>query len=175
MVRSDRETGADAAGGPGIDPSIGLCHCGALRKASRKISLLYDAALAPHGIKVTQRSILNHIAGAGAPAINELAAAMVMDAGAMTRSLRPLEREGWVQSLADPKDRRFRHVVLTEAGKQKLAETAAAWALAHDSFQYAFGDDADADALKMLLARIITRDFSDAFTSHAHSRRAARA
>ncbi|MGC1301978.1 MAG: MarR family transcriptional regulator, partial [Caulobacteraceae bacterium] len=102
---------------------------------------------------------------AGAPTINELAAAMVMDAGALTRTLRPLERDGWVQSLTDPKDRRFRHVVLTEAGKQKLAETAATWEQAHDAFRRAYGEDAD--ALKTSLARIITREFSDAFTAHA--------
>src|ERR1700742_2652691 len=114
MARSDREMGAGTAGGGGGDPSIGLCHFGARRKGGRAASLLYDAALAPFGIKTTQRSILNHIAGAGAPTINELAAALVMDAGALTRTLRPLERDGWVQSLTDPKDRRFRHVVLTE-------------------------------------------------------------
>ena len=34
------------------------CNCTALRKASRRISQLYDTALAPSGLKTTQRAIL---------------------------------------------------------------------------------------------------------------------
>jgi hypothetical protein len=34
------------------------CNCTALRKASRRISQLYEAALAPSGIKAMQRAIL---------------------------------------------------------------------------------------------------------------------
>ena len=37
------------------------CHCAAIRKASRRISQLYDAALAPSGLKTTQRAILAQI------------------------------------------------------------------------------------------------------------------
>ena len=37
------------------------CHCTALRKASRRISQLYDVALAPSGLKTTQRAILAQI------------------------------------------------------------------------------------------------------------------
>jgi hypothetical protein len=37
------------------------CTCGSLRKASRRISQFYDAALAPVGIKSTQFSILAEV------------------------------------------------------------------------------------------------------------------
>jgi len=40
----------------------GRCNCTALRKASRRISQLYDAALAPSGLKITQRAILAQVA-----------------------------------------------------------------------------------------------------------------
>ena len=41
--------------------SEGRCHCTELRKASRRISQLYDTALAPSGLKTTQRAILAEI------------------------------------------------------------------------------------------------------------------
>ena len=43
-----------------------ICHGAALRKATRRVSQLYDAVLAPCGLKVSQHSILSHIARAGA-------------------------------------------------------------------------------------------------------------
>jgi hypothetical protein len=43
----------------------GQCRCTPLRKASRRVSQLYDAILAPCGLRTTQRAILNHISRAG--------------------------------------------------------------------------------------------------------------
>lgn len=138
--------------------SIGLCSCSALRKASRRISQLYDEALGTYGIKVTQRSMLEHIAKAGAPSISELADAMAMDRSVMTRNLQPLEREGWVKALVDPNDRRSRHVVLTAAGQAKLVETFGAWRKAQAGFERAFGRAAAAD-LRGTLRLVASDDF----------------
>ena len=46
---------------------VSRCNCTALRKASRRVSQLYDTALAPSGLKTTQRTILAQI-GLGASA-----------------------------------------------------------------------------------------------------------
>jgi DNA-binding MarR family transcriptional regulator len=138
--------------------SIGLCNCSALRKATRRISQLYDEALGSYGIKVTQRSILEHIAQAGAPSVSELADAMAMDRSVMTRNLQPLEREGWVKALVDPNDRRSRHVVLTAAGQAKLVETFDAWKTAQAGFERAFGRAAAAD-LRTALRLVASDDF----------------
>ena len=48
----------DQPAGPGKGSG---CNCTALRKASRRISQLYDTALAPSGLKTTQRAILAQI------------------------------------------------------------------------------------------------------------------
>src|SRR5271155_138943 len=95
----------------------GSCNCTALRKASRRMSQLYDEALAPCGLRTTQRAILNHIKRAGTPGMGELAEALVMDRGALAHNLKPLERDGFLQVRVDPKDRRNRIVILTTAGK----------------------------------------------------------
>jgi DNA-binding transcriptional ArsR family regulator len=68
------------------------CSCTALRKASRRISQLYDAALAPSGLKTTQRAILAQIRRSEPTTVGNLAEALVMDAGALAHTLKPLER-----------------------------------------------------------------------------------
>ena len=144
------------------DLSIGLCNCSALRKAARRVSLLYDEALAPYGIKVTQRSILEHVAKAERPSVSELADAMAMDRSAMTRNLQPLEREGWIKLLVNKEDRRSRFVALTASGEAKLGETFHAWKRAQASFERVFGQTEAAD-LRTTLRVVASQDFVDAY------------
>ena len=87
------------------------------------MSQLYDAILAPSGLRTTQRAILNHIARAGAPSVGELAADLVVDRGALAHNLKPLERDGYVQQDVDLHDRRNRVISLTEEGRAKLRES----------------------------------------------------
>ena len=139
-----------------------LCHCTALRKASRRVSQLYDSALEPYGLRITQRAILNQIARSGTPMIGELAEALVMDRGALAHNLKPLERDGLVEVRVDPKDRRNRLIVLTTAGKRKLEETAAAWKRAQDDFEKAFGV-AKSPSLRKALEFIVSDEFAAPF------------
>lgn len=92
------------------------CHCTALRKASRCISQLYDAVLAPSGLKTTQRAILAQIQRSEPTTVGNLAEALVVDAGALAHTLEPLERDRLVSIDVDPEDRRNRVTKLTPAG-----------------------------------------------------------
>jgi DNA-binding MarR family transcriptional regulator len=168
--KAPSERSAPPPGGVVPSLSIGLCNCSALRKASRRVSQLYDEALGVYGIKVTQRSILEHIARAGAPTVSELADAMTMDRSAMTRNLQPLEREGWVKPLVDAKDRRSRHMVLTVTGQAKLVETFDAWKIAQAGFERAFGQAAATD-LRDTLGQVASDDFVHAYRAHVASAR----
>ena len=138
------------------------CNCTALRKASRRISHLYDSALEPCGLRTTQRSILIQIARSGAPSLGELAEALVMDRGALTHNLKPLERDGLLEINVDPQDRRNRQVELTAKGRKKLEESARLWKGAQDGFETAFGA-AKSAALREALAYVVSEDFAAAF------------
>src|SRR5271169_5500895 len=116
----------------------GSCNCTALRKASRRVSQLYDDALAPCGLRTTQRAILNHVLRAGTPLIGELAESLVMDRGALAHNLKPLLRDGLIQIVSSKTDRRNRLVALTRAGHSKLAESEALWARAQSCFEATF-------------------------------------
>jgi DNA-binding MarR family transcriptional regulator len=145
---------------PPLEPSP--CNGTALRKATRRVSQLYDAVLAPCGLRSTQRSILVHIARAGAPAIGGLAAALVMDRSALAHNLKPLERDGLVAVVVATTDKRSRLVKLTARGEAKLNESTELWAVAQNRFEAAFGVD-EARALRRTLALIASTEFTNAF------------
>jgi DNA-binding MarR family transcriptional regulator len=106
--------------GPRLARAENRCNCTALRKASRRVSQLYDEALASCGLRVTQLAILNQILRMGTPAMGELAQALVMDRGALAHNVKPLERDGLIAAAADPADRRNRLIALTRAGRRKI-------------------------------------------------------
>jgi DNA-binding MarR family transcriptional regulator len=142
-----------------------LCNCTALRKATRRVSQLYDSALEPCGLRTTQRAILNHIARSGTPPLGELAESLVMDRGALTHNLKPLERDGLVEVHVDPDDRRNRLVALTAAGRAKLAESEPLWKRAQAGFETAFGA-AKSASLRKALEYLVSEDFVVAFGDH---------
>jgi DNA-binding MarR family transcriptional regulator len=143
-------------------PEAGICNGTALRKATRRVSQLYDAVLAPSGLRGTQRSILVHIARGDTPTMGALAAALVLDRSALAHNLKPLERDGLVAILVDPADKRSRLVALTALGTAKLQESMGLWREAQRRFETAFGSD-EAGALRAALATIASPEFTRAF------------
>ena len=140
------------------------CSCTALRKATRRISQLYDAALAPSGLKTTQRAILAQISRAEPSTVGDLAEALIMDSGGLAHTLKPLERDGLVTVAIDLNDRRNRLVRLTQHGRDKLAETDALWARAQSSFEAALGT-IESEALRETMKLLVGDPFVAAFES----------
>jgi DNA-binding MarR family transcriptional regulator len=150
--------------GPGAsDPATTVCNTGALRRASRRLSQLYDDVLAPTGLRITQYALLNQIDRTGPAALSELAAYMVMDRSTLGHNLRPLERDGLVELLVDPDDRRSRLIGLTRAGRERLKEARPYWKKANERFENAFGSERAA-SLRALLQEVYSSDFVDKFT-----------
>ena len=149
-----------------VEPSLANvtndCNCTALRKASRRVSQLYDEALAACGLRVTQLAILNQILRMGTPAMGELARALVMDRGALAHNVKPLERDGLIETVPDPTDRRNRLVALTRAGRRKIVESERSWARAQERFEVSVGAK-EAAALRRALAFIASDGFLEAF------------
>src|SRR5262245_52236250 len=145
------------------------CNCTSLRKASRRISQLYDTALAPSGLKTTQRAILAQIKRSQPTTVGALAEALVMDSGALAHTLKPLERDRLVEVTIDPDDRRNRRITLTPTGRAKLAETDALWAKAQRGFEIAFGGT-ESDALREALQLLVSDRFITAFEASLTSR-----
>ena len=141
---------------------MSACHCTLLRKATRRLSRLYDMAVAPSGLKTTQAAILAEIDRSQPCPVGELAEKLVMDAGALAHTLKPLERDGFIAFETDTRDRRNRLVTLTAAGREKLIETQALLAEAHRGFETAFGA-VGSEALRTALYQLISDDFEHSF------------
>jgi DNA-binding MarR family transcriptional regulator len=138
------------------------CNCTSLRKASRRVSQLYDTALAPSGLKTTQRAILAQIDRSEPTTVGKLAEALVMDSGALAHTLKPLERDGFIAIAMDPEDRRNRLITLTRQGRAKLAETDALWTGAQRGFEAAFGA-VESGTLREAMRFLISDGFATAF------------
>ena len=123
---------------PGTAPSTS-CNCQALRQAARRVSALYDAALAPYGLRVSQYAVLGRLQADGPRGIQALADALVMDRTTLGRALRPLERDGLVRLARDPADARQCRLTLTTHGRERLAQARPAWATAQACFEQGFG------------------------------------
>ncbi|CAE6906673.1 hypothetical protein R69608_03255 [Paraburkholderia nemoris] len=142
------------------DPLV--CNGAALRKASRRLSQLYDTALAPCGLNSAQRSILVHIERRGSPTMTELAYALVLDRSALARNIKPLERDGYLVQKPDDEDGRSRRVELTAAGSTKLHEANRLWRKAQKRFEEVYGEDRAA-TLRVALSEIYSDEFALAF------------
>jgi DNA-binding MarR family transcriptional regulator len=152
----------------------GSCTCGSLRKASRRISQFYDAALAPVGIKSTQFSILSELDRGrieGPVMMCQLATAMVMDRSTLGHNLKPLQRDDLVQLRLSGVDRRKRYVELTKRGKSVLQKSRRLWTLAEGRFEKIFGKQPAAE----LRAVLLSIAGNEALSAPPPSRRAPRA
>ncbi|MCV4291112.1 MarR family transcriptional regulator [Pseudomonas capsici] len=141
-------------------PAQVICHATSLRRASRRICQLYDAIMAPCGLRSTQRSILMQIARNQALSMTELAMLLVLDRSALAQNLKPLEREGLVLVEVDPDDRRSRRVRLTQSGVDKLLESQALWEQAQRCYESALGTER-AHELRQLLGMVPVADYGD--------------
>lgn len=142
-------------------PPENRCNVTALRKAARCVSQLYDAMLAPTGLRSTQRAILANVARLGSPTMSELAAVLVLDRSALNHNLKPLERDGLLRVVVDRDDRRSRRIQLSKRGDAKLRESREAWKRAQERFEAAFGARESA-SLRATLQLIASLDFADA-------------
>src|SRR3954465_13729428 len=111
-ISSDETTDVD---GSKLREIARACACANLRKAARAVTQLFDAALAPSGLKVTQFTLLVTSRLSGEATINGLAERMAMDRSTLSRNLKPLVREGLLE-VGSGEDGRTRLVRISAEG-----------------------------------------------------------
>jgi DNA-binding MarR family transcriptional regulator len=116
------------------------CACANLRKAARAVTQIFDDALAPSGLRVTQFTLLVTNRLSGESTINELAERMAMDRTTLSRNLKPLVRSGLLE-MQPGEDSRTRLVQLTPAGERALEEAYPLWQQAQQETVSALGEE----------------------------------
>lgn len=132
------------------------CTCARVRRLARRVTQVYDRALAPTGLRVTQFSLLTMLRTRDAMPIGRLAAALDMDRTTLTRNLKPLLDAGFVTLDATDADARARVAVLTAAGRRQLASAGDAWLRAQREINAVFGSD-QIDALHRTFDDLLDR------------------
>jgi DNA-binding MarR family transcriptional regulator len=116
------------------------CACANLHRADRVVAQLYDAALRPVGLRVTQFTLLQSLHLAAEASQGQLAALLEIDSTTLTRTLAPLRRKGWLRSVPGG-DRRELLLSLTAAGKRSYKRALPHWQTAQKRLRQALGED----------------------------------
>lgn len=127
------------------------CACFNLRRASRLVAQVYDRYLKPSGLTNTQFALLSATANRGPLSITELATHLGLDRTTLTRNLRLVKHQGFVEVGAG-KDARSRDVRITVQGTAVLDEALPLWKQAQARVVKTLGPDHWGALLKELRA-----------------------
>ena len=126
---------------PGLDlTGTGYCPNLNFRRTARAVTRLFDLAFQSSGIRSTQFTILVAVAKLQPCSISALSSVLVIDSTTLTRSLRLLEKEGWL-TVSARSTKRQRFVSLTPSGEQILGRALPAWRDAQKRFVETVGQD----------------------------------
>jgi DNA-binding MarR family transcriptional regulator len=107
---------------PDLDPAP-MATWGRIGRIYLLVTGEIDAVMAAHGLERGLFDVLATLRRSGPPhrlSPSALAAATLVTTGGMTARLDRLEREGLVERLPDPGDRRAVQVQLTDAGRERV-------------------------------------------------------
>ena len=116
------------------------CTGARVRRASRALTHLYDEALLPTGLRLTQYSLLRNVERMGPVRISALAEALLIERTALSRNLEPLVTRHLI-AITPGEDARTREVVITDAGRQSLSHAIACWMHAQAEVERHFGSE----------------------------------
>ncbi len=132
------------------------CPAMRARQASRALGRVFDEALRPLGLQLSQLPLLcaAALAGEAGASISTLARGIVIDPTTLTRNVRPLEKAGLLRVARSPQDRRTRMVLLTPSGARMIERAFPAWQRALKEANAAFGEQRIGE-LRAQLGRIV--------------------
>src|SRR6516165_4127900 len=99
--------------------AVGGCIATRLRLATRVITKVYDDALRPFGLTVSQMALLAVAADRGAIRQAEVGAQLQLDNSTLSRNLERMRANGWLEAVSGD-DARVHSYRLTEAGRALL-------------------------------------------------------
>jgi DNA-binding MarR family transcriptional regulator len=115
------------------------CLCSSFRRTARALSQVYEEAMRPTGLRITQFTILQALARTGEVKQGRLGEILVMDSTSLTRTLRIMLQQGWIAQRRG-EDQRERWLKLSKAGEAKLKIATASWEKVQARLQAKLGD-----------------------------------
>jgi len=109
-----------------IDTIAGECIAVRLRMLNRVVTNIYDDALRPLGVKVSQMNILVAAGRMGTARPAEVCERLHLDVSTLSRNVERMKARGWLEVIPDA-DGRAQPFQLTEQGRKLLQKAAPAW------------------------------------------------
>jgi DNA-binding MarR family transcriptional regulator len=110
-----------------IDQIAQECLLMRVRKLDRVLTGIYDAELRPFGLKASQTNLLVLVAKAGPIRRIEIGKRLRLDPSTLTRNLKIMLTNGWIQEIADGEDGRGLPVQITVQGRALLNQIGPSW------------------------------------------------
>jgi DNA-binding MarR family transcriptional regulator len=101
------------------------CVAGRLRMLNRAVSKLYDDALRPFGLRISQMNILVAVAAAGPLRGVDVVRLLQLDASTLSRDLERMIDKGWIEAL--PGVGRAQRLQATAVGRALIERIVEPW------------------------------------------------
>ena len=108
---------------------------------NRVLMGIYDHELRPFGLKATQLTLLVAVAKVGPVRRIEIGKRLHLEPSTLTRNLKIMLTNGWIQEIADGKDGRGLPVQITVQGRNLLNQIGPSWRKAQTRTVKFLGDD----------------------------------
>src|SRR5262245_59115878 len=123
-----------------IDIIVRECIAVRVRLLNRVVTSLYDEALRPIGLKVSQLNILVAAAKLGLARPAVVCEILQLDASTLSRNVERMRRNGWIETAAED-DGRMQPFRLTAKGRRLLDRAVPAWRQAQEKATELLGDN----------------------------------
>jgi DNA-binding MarR family transcriptional regulator len=122
-----------------IDKVASECVAVRLRMLNRVVTNIYDDALRPLDVKVSQMNILVAAAKMGTARPIEVCELLHLDVSTLSRNVERMKARGWLEVVLD-EDGRSQPFRLTPQGRKLLEKAVPAWSEAQEQVKKVFGD-----------------------------------
>ena len=116
------------------------CIAARIRLLSRMVTNIYDSALSPFGVKLTQMNILVVVYLSGEIAYDPLRKRLKMEKSTASRNIERLRKKGWLDIISG-KDKRRKFLKITPAGEELLGKVHEVWEEAQKKTVNLFGEE----------------------------------
>jgi DNA-binding MarR family transcriptional regulator len=124
-----------------IDVIVRDCIAVRLRLLNRVVTNVYDDALRPLGLKVSQLNILVAVAKLGLARPAVVCEILQLDTSTLSRNVERMRDKGWLEVVAED-DARLQPLRITAQGKKLLQRAVPAWEEAQQRAQELLGEKA---------------------------------
>ena len=139
-----------------IDAIAGECIAVRMRMLNRVVTNIYDDALRPLGVRVSQMNILVATEKIGTARPADICERLHLDVSTLSRNVERMKARGWLVVISD-EDGRAQPFRLTAQGRRLLMKATPAWKQAQRQAKDILGDEI-VDQLGRAIGRLKSED-----------------